>query len=87
MLPFLRSPRQQTGVIVQKTSPEGLKSDDSGIALESCAEDFHNASKSGNFKGMAAALRAAFEILESESHKEGSNTYESQNELAAKEGK
>lgn len=39
--------------------------------LEICAEDLHNAMKAGNIKGIAEALRAAFEILESEPHEEG----------------
>lgn len=42
--------------------------------LEICAEDLNNAIKSSDIKGIAEALRAAFEHLDSEPHIEGPHT-------------
>ena len=39
--------------------------------IESAAEDLHAAIKSNDVKAIAMALRAAFEILDSEPHEEG----------------
>lgn len=40
-------------------------------ALESCAEDLCTAVKSDNYKLAAAAIRAAFQLLDEEPHQEG----------------
>jgi hypothetical protein len=52
-------------------------SDDEGMDyLEMCADDLKHALKAGDSKAIAAALRAAFELLDSEPHVEGPHTNE-----------
>lgn len=53
---------------------EDLGSDHDG--LEACADDLMRASASGDKKAFASALRAAFEILDSEPHVEGEHLNE-----------
>jgi hypothetical protein len=63
----------RTGAVSQP--PESIKMStsekDHSDYLEICAEELHEAMKSGNIKGIADSLRAAFEILDSEPHVEG----------------
>jgi hypothetical protein len=44
--------------------------------LEMCADDLNHAIKADDTKGIAAALRAAFDLLDSEPHVEGPHTNE-----------
>lgn len=94
MLPFLAKQKHQSaGVIMKTRKPDETseKTDESGddAGLEAAAHDLHSAVHSGDIKGIASALRAAFEILDSMPHEEGphTNDYDSQNELAAKENR
>lgn len=69
MLPFLSKPKSQVGVIVKERAPDKESQDDSG--LEACAQDLHEAIKSNDIRKIASALKAAFEICDSEPHEEG----------------
>lgn len=53
---------------IQRKPDDGEEYD----SIHACAEDLINAVHSKNIKGAAEAIRAAFEILESEPHNEGS---------------
>lgn len=52
---------------VERKPDEGAEYD----VLESAAEDLCHAIKAEDYKAVAAALRAAFELCESEPHEEG----------------
>lgn len=71
MLPFLRNKQDASasGPIesVERKPDEGAEYD----SMESAAEDLCNAIHAKDYKGAAAALRAAFELMEIEPHKEG----------------
>lgn len=78
MLPFLKHSKEASvsmpsDSIKRKSDDEESEDYDS---LESAAEDLHSAIKSGDTKGIAMALRAAFDILDSEPHFEGQHTNE-----------
>ena len=79
MLPFLK-PKQVAGLIIQKRASDGSKEekpeDSQDQGLEAAAEDFIRAVHAKDAKGVAAAFRAAFEMLESEPHEEGPHTNE-----------
>lgn len=86
MLPFLKSKQaQQTGVIIKERAPDQKEeSEDIGAhGIEACAEEFIRAVHAKDVKAAAAALKDAFEILESQPHEEGPHTYDAQNEKAA----
>lgn len=72
MLPFLKnkneaSVSQPPDQITRKPDDEA----DSYDPLHSAAEDLKSAIQSGNVKSIAEALRAAFEICDSQPHEEG----------------
>lgn len=70
MLPFLKKDRGNAGIATEyrkPDQPEEAKDDD---GLESCAADLMRSLNENNTKGIAAALRAAFEILDSQPHEE-----------------
>ena len=71
MLPFLKKNQEASGSgpieSVQRKPDDGAEYD----ALESAAEDLCHAIKSDDYKGAASALRAAFELMDSEPHEEG----------------
>lgn len=81
----------QTGVIIKQrapdTKPEESKTDDSGI--DACAEDLIQAIHARDVKAAAEAIKAAFEILDSEPHEEGSHSephsYDAQNAKAGEQ--
>lgn len=79
MLPFLK-PRPQTGIIVAKMSPEGHEdtntegSKDAG--LEAAAADLIRGLEMKDSKKIASALRAAFQILDSEEEEPESESSE-----------
>jgi len=90
MLPFLQKHKQQ-GVSMQVRKPdgEGIEHEEGkDEGLHAAAEDLCNALKSGDISRIASALRAAFEILDSEpdeEEKESSNSYDAQNQKAGEE--
>lgn len=90
MLPFLKQ-KKSTGVIVNSYNSSGIKREgdtspgsDEGLLI--CAKDLIKAINSNSALGVAAALKAAFEICESELHQEGeeTNSYDELNQRAAK---
>lgn len=93
MLPFLK-PKMMTGLIVSKRKPDGQgvevshSEDNADSALEAAAEDILRAITDKDGKHLCLALRAAFQILDSEeSGDDGDEDYDSQNEKAADESK
>ncbi len=88
-LPFLQK-KQIAGLIVAHRKPDGGQEEshsegNENSALEACAEDLIRAIHAKDGMHVALALRAAFDVLESEPHEEGphTNDYDSQNEEAA----
>lgn len=72
MLPFLKNDKPQVGgisnVITRPSDNPEENQDDSG--LHACASDLIDAVHSKDIPGAAAAMRAAFELLEQEPHDE-----------------
>lgn len=73
MLPFLNNKKKQsTGLIISERKPDVMNEDmDQDVPLEACGADLLSAIESKDHKAIAAALRAAFEIMDSEPHTEG----------------
>jgi hypothetical protein len=70
MLPFMKSKEASSSEPVEhmiREPDEGSEYD----PLESAAEDLISAVHSKNVKSVASALRAAFELCDSEPHEEG----------------
>lgn len=101
-LPFLKHKNDSgiAGMLIAKRKPDGAgmsspspaeteteESKDSD-GIDSAASDLIVAVHARDSKAVAAALRAAFEICDSEPHEEGEHTnphsYDAQNEKAAK---
>lgn len=77
MLPFIKKQRQSAGVAVEYRKPdESDKPESQDDGLEMAADDMLKAHSSGDKKALAAALRAAFEILDSQPHVEGEHIEE-----------
>lgn len=85
MLPFLKRKSGSAGLIVKTREPDQNDSSDSddSYSLEACSQDLINAIHSSDPKKVSEALRAAFEVLESEPHEEGPHTFDAQNIKAA----
>lgn len=78
LLPFMKKKTPQTGVIVQDLSPKSENTqenqeDNSNEDLEICAMDIMSAIAKKDIKGLATALQAMFEIMESQPHEEENN--------------
>jgi len=74
MLPFLKK-APSAGVIVTTRQPDEQKdSEDHG--LRQCAKELIDAVHTKDEAAVARAIRAAFEILDSEPHEEGPHTNE-----------
>lgn len=73
-LPFLKDKKHTAGLIIQNRAADGshdsVPEDHQDQGLETCGEDLIRAITSKDAKGVAAAMRAAFAILESEPHEE-----------------
>lgn len=70
MLPFLKK-TLESGAQGPVESVERSPDDESDYdSLEAAAEDLCSAVHAKDYKGVATALRAAFDILESEPHQE-----------------
>jgi hypothetical protein len=73
MLPFLK-PKRVAGVIIEKRkadqSPQVEPEDAADQGLDACSEELIRAMHAKDAKGVSAALRAAFEVLESQPHEE-----------------
>jgi hypothetical protein len=66
--PFFLKDKPQTGIVSEHRS-ESETSDNFG--LMAAAEELINAIKSGSAQGVAAALKSAFELMDSQPHEEG----------------
>jgi hypothetical protein len=97
VLPFLkRKQAASSGVIIKtrepdKTSEESTEQSIDSSAIESCARDLISAVHAQDAKGVAEAIKTAFDILESMPHEEMSegpspHSYEAQNIKASEEG-
>ncbi len=73
MLPFLKTRKQDAGIsTVYRASDESKPEEkDDASGLHAAAGDLHKAIQSNDIKGIAAALKAAFEICDSQPHEEG----------------
>lgn len=90
MLPFLKKKdTPAAGLIIKTRTPDepAESEDDSSAAIESCAHALINAVHARDAKSVAAAMKDAFDILESQPHEEYSSKhdYDSQNQKAAEE--
>lgn len=66
MLPFLKSKRS-TGISVEYRKPDQQKEENQeDPALKACADDILKAVEERNPKALASALRAAFDVLQSQ---------------------
>lgn len=74
MLPFLKRTQDAAASApvetIQREPDEGAEYD----AIESAAEDLCRGIEAKDYKAVAAAIRAAFQMLESEPHEEGPQT-------------
>lgn len=71
MLPFLKLNKDASASGPVDSLERNPDSEPEYDALESAAEDLINAIHSKDAKGAAAALRAAFELADSQPHEEG----------------
>ncbi len=72
MLPFLKQKQHQApGIAMEIRKPDQESSEDH--AMLAAAKDIMDAISAGDHKRLAAAFRAAFEILELEPHDEVSH--------------
>ena len=79
MLPFLKPKSHSAGVIIQQRKPDDKDESEMDMgdhAMEAAAEDIMKAINSKDSRHLALALRAAFQILDSEPHEEGPHTKE-----------
>jgi hypothetical protein len=93
LLPFLKPKKLQTGVIVSQRAPDAKPEGEDSEEyheLEGCMQDFADALNREDFKGMARAIKDAFEVADSYPHFEGEHedkaephSYDSQNKKAA----
>jgi hypothetical protein len=79
LLPFLKPKHQGiAGIVVKMRKPDEKaeggeipeESEDKDAAIHACADDLIRSVHSQDTKGVAEALRSAFEIMDSEPHKE-----------------
>lgn len=70
--------KPQVGVIVTTRPADESKQAEHEDPIEYCAEDLMKAVHANDKKGVAKALRDAFEILDAEPHQEGPHTNESE---------
>lgn len=90
-LPFLKN-KKISSLIVSQRNPDGTHDEqhsegDEYVGLESAAEDLIRAVHSKDTQGVCAALKAAFEICDSQPHEEGphTNTYDDMNQKAGEQ--
>lgn len=91
MLPFLKNKSKNSGVIItersSRTGPieESEQNPIDSDPIEVCAIDLLQAIIAKDVKGMASAIRSAFEIMEAGETTE-ENDFKAQNQKAAIEG-
>lgn len=74
MLPFLKRTKDASVSAPVETIERKPDQEPEYDALESAAEDLCSALTSKDYKAAAAALRATFQLLDSEPHEEGPHT-------------
>lgn len=89
MLPFLKPKQGSVGVIIEKQRPTDQPDEEReelNPGLIACAHDMIAALHSKDSKALALAIKAAFEICDSEPHIEGEhvNSYDELNARAAR---
>ena len=73
MLPFLKK-NQEASVYLEEEHKKRESDEESDYdMLESAAEDLLSAIQSRDIKAIASALKAAFEMCDSQPHEEGEN--------------
>jgi hypothetical protein len=81
MLPFLKKKEDVTspGLIVKTRMPDKTEEnqDTGSEGMHSAAQDLLSAIESKDTKAIASALKAAFDIADSQPHEEGAHTNES----------
>lgn len=85
-LPFLK-PKATAGVIISQRKPDGGNEiegmdGDEDAGLNAAAADLIRAVHSKDEMSVASALRAAFEILDSQPHEEGEHTNEEPSDMS-----
>lgn len=72
MLPFLKKQSRPAGISIEVRKPDHQEPESSeSPALEAAAQDILRALEDKDSRHLALALRAAFQILDSEPHAEG----------------
>lgn len=72
MLPFLKNSKDASASSpVESIKRESDGGEDHDYGLESCGHDILEAIKANDAAGIGAAIKAAFDILDSQPHKEG----------------
>lgn len=92
LLPFMKPKKAQSGVIVENrgVAPEPKPEENQIDDIEICANDLLTAIENKDVKGMAIAIRAAFECMQAEqenSSLEEDNSFAAQNIKAAQENR
>ena len=85
MIPFLKKQRGGiAGISTEYRKPDETTKEKSAAdeepGLKACAADLMRAVSNGDEIGVAKAIRAAFEILDSEPHEEGEHINKSEQE-------
>lgn len=79
MLPFLKPRKQSDGIATVYRAPdEGKPEDSSSDGLEIAMEDLSKAHDAKDYKAMAEAFKAAFDICEAAPHHEGPHLEDSE---------
>ncbi len=77
MIPFIKNKvAKPSGVITSLRKPDEDQHSEDTSGLEVAMEDLSRAHEIKDYKGMAKAIKAAFEILDSMPHEEGPHTNE-----------
>ncbi len=81
-LPFLKQQKPQSGIAIEFRKPDENKEplDNTDHEMEAVAKDLLSSIRGDNFKLLAKALRAAFEIADASPHVEGEHLNESEEE-------
>lgn len=74
MLPFLKKKTEDgysPALSIKTRTPDKTEENQEHAGIHACAQDLMDAIHSGDVKGVADALKAAFEIADSQPHSEG----------------
>ena len=76
MLPFLKPKAQAAGIMTIERKPDSTDGESHDDGIDACSHDLIESVHSKNIKAVSAAIKAAFELLDSEPHEEGPHTNE-----------